>query len=179
MSTNSIYPNTNFKTVIFTWPQFVCGGTISRKSTRFLICAFGAALFLFSHLHAGAALPLPELKVDTHLATAGFYRLEWQLDTTDTDGLNFELQESRDSDFQDAASIYQGPDLATVLSGRGDGIRYYRVRAFNDGRPASDWSETVTVETKHHSLARALSFFAIGAIVFALTLGLVLRGGKD
>lgn len=124
-------------------------------------------------------MPLPELNVDNRVATAGYYRLEWHMPArTESPNLLYELQESLDSHFHDASLSYQGPDLATVMSGRADGMRYYRVRAIRADRPVSQWSKTVSVETRHHSLSRAFGFFAVGAIVFVLTLVLVLRGGR-
>lgn len=97
---------------------------------------------------------------------------------TDMVELHYELQESPDSQFQDASVRYHGPDLATVMSGRADGMRYYRVRAIRADLPFSQWSNTVSVETRHHSLSRAFGFFTVGAIIFVLTLVLVLRGGR-
>ena len=93
--------------------------------------------------------------------------------------LQYLLQESSESGFHDAVTLYQGPDRATVLSGRGDGLRYYRVRAIKGDQPLSQWSETLSVETRHHPLLRALIFFAIGAIVFVLTAAVILRGSRE
>ncbi len=127
-----------------------------------------------------AALPLPELKVDNALATAGYYRLEWRLPAvTSDDDMRYVVQEAQDNRFHDAITLYEGPDLAMVLSGREDGLRYYRVRASKGDQPLSQWSESISVETRHHSLLRALAFFAIGALVFAATLVLILRGPRE
>lgn len=93
------------------------------------------------------------------------------------DGLEYQLQEARDPQFRDLIAEYQVTDSATVMSGRTDGQRYYRLRAVRNSQPVSRWSETVSVETRHHSLTRAFSFFIVGAAVFVLTLLLVLRGG--
>ena len=115
------------------------------------------------------------LSSDTDTASAGFYRLEWHWSAVATEpGGEFELQESTRPDFSDAAPLYRGPDLATVISGRRDGRRYYRVRA----QPQAGWSNTVQVTTAHHPLSRALAFFAAGTLVFALTLAMILYGSK-
>jgi len=158
-------------------PQYVCGGSISRESDRFLICAFGAAVFFLSLTAvAGSGAPLLVLSSDTDTASAGFYRLEWNWTPAAAEaGGEFELQESTRPDFSDAASLYRGPDLATVISGRRDGRRYYRVRSQHHAA----WSNTVQVTTAHHPLARALAFFAAGALVFALTLTMILHGSKQ
>lgn len=164
--------------MITTGPQSVCGGTLSRRFTGFLICAFGAAVAFLAYPVAGAASPLPELSVDTPLATAGYYRLQWRLADAPAGGQPvFELQESASQAFDTARTLYRGPDLASVLSGRSDGERYYRVRAALPGQAPGPWSQALAVLTQHHPMSRALGFFVLGAVVFALTLALVLVGG--
>jgi hypothetical protein len=111
------------------------------------------------------------------VATAGYYRLEWDWEGSPASApASFEVQESTQADFRDAQPLYQGPDLATVISGRRDGSRYYRVRAAGNDDAQSPWSNVVEVTTAHHPLPRALAFFAAGAMVFSLTLVLILRG---
>ncbi len=150
---------------------------MTRESGRFLICAFGAAVFFLSLTAvAGSGAPLLVLSSDTDTASAGFYRLEWNWTAAAAEpGGEFELQESTLPDFSDAAPLYRGPDLATVISGRRDGRRYYRVRS----QPHAAWSNTVQVTTAHHTLSRALAFFAAGALVFALTLAMILHGSRQ
>lgn len=134
-----------------------------------LLIASGPAL-------AGEAPPLapPALSADSAVATAGYYRLSWtHPDMADSPA--FELQESPTADFTAAEIVYHGPDRATTHSGRADGDYHFRVRALADGS-ASGWSAPVTVQVRHHSLLRAGLFFALGALVFVATLGLILRG---
>jgi len=159
-------------------PQSVCGGSISRESGRFLICAFGAAVFFLSLTAvAGSGSPLLVLSSDTDVARAGYYRLQWHWSSADGAPQGpFQLQESSTPDFSDALALYRGPDLATVISGRRDGVRYYRVGSQHS---ETRWSNVVAVETQHHSLSRALLFFAAGGLVFALTLGVILRGSRQ
>jgi hypothetical protein len=128
---------------------------------------------------AGPDALAPSLSSDTEVATAGFYRLEWQWEGASPDTADaFEVQESTRADFGNASALYRGPDLATVISGRRDGTRYYRVRATGEGAPRGVWSNVVKVQTAHHPLSRALAFFAAGALVFSLTLALILRGSR-
>ena len=121
---------------------------------------------------------MPELRVDNAVASAGYYRLSWQPADTGVPGLEYQLQESDSPDFHRANTIYQGPDLASVLSGRSDALRYYRIRSLRNGLAASPWSTPLQVETRHHSLARAIGFFVFGALIFVATLLLILRGGR-
>ncbi|MCG6899712.1 MAG: hypothetical protein LJE75_06875 [Gammaproteobacteria bacterium] len=112
----------------------------------------------------------PRLSSDTDTATAGFYRLEWQ-----SAAELVELQEATDAGFEFATTIYTGPDRATVLSGKSDGTRYYRVRA-NDASQNSPWSNPIAVTVVHHSLSRALLFLFMGIFVFLAIVTVVVRG---
>ena len=113
----------------------------------------------------------PVLQSNTTLATAGYYQLSWQHDI----GSNYELQESTVADFSVAQTLYTGMDTASVISGKPDGIYYYRLRINN---PQSAWSEPVAVTVKHHPIERAFVFFTLGVVIFILVLVTVLRGNK-
>ena len=115
----------------------------------------------------------PELHTDSELATAGYYRLSWQSDIE----ADFLLEESTDPSFSQSATVYKGPDTATLISGRKDGTYYYRIRNIK-GDIDTEWSNAARVEVTHHPLSRAFMFFALGAIVFIATLIVVLLGNK-
>jgi hypothetical protein len=112
----------------------------------------------------------PGLSVDNAIASAGFFRLSWE-----TSAKRVELQVASSSDFQNPATAYIGPDRATVISGKPDGTLYYRVRAVSTPS-AGPWSKPVTVEVRHHSLARALMFLSLGILVFSITAIVIVRG---
>lgn len=135
-----------------------------------LLAAFG--------LSTGAAAALPSHSVsltsDTDVATAGYYQLHWK---GDVNNAVYRVLESSTPLFDDSRMIYQGPDLARVMSGKPNGKYYYRVVELQDGNPVSV-SNTLSVKVQLHSLTKALSFFAIGAVVFLATLFLVLKGNK-
>ena len=122
---------------------------------------------------AETPLQVPSLSSDTEIATAGFYRLSWQ-----TDGITqVELQEADNPDFADASIDYQGPDDASVVSGKPNGTWYYRARVIGD-QQAGPWSTAVKVTVAHHPLYRAFMFFGLGVVVFVATLLLVVRGAE-
>ena len=121
-----------------------------------------------------AAAEAPELHTDSSRPSAGYYRLSW--DWREPEKLQFQLQESRNGDFSRAETVYQGPDRATLLSGRRDGDYYYRVRLQPQQGAPGAWSEVVKVSVEHHSLARAFLYFGIGAVVFLATAGLIVAG---
>ena len=109
-----------------------------------------------------------QLESDTDVATAGYYQLRW----TSTSPVI--LEEAQTKEFTSPRVIYRGSDAARVMSGKPDGDLYYRVRN-NDGDPPSN---VVKVTVRHHSLERALAFFALGATVFIATLLLIVSGAR-
>ena len=91
--------------------------------------------------------------------------------------LQVELQEADNPDFADASIDYQGPDDASVVSGKPNGTWYYRARVIGD-QQAGPWSTAVKVTVAHHPLSRAFMFFGLGVVVFVATLLLVVRGAE-
>lgn len=123
---------------------------------------------------SSALAAAPELQSDSDIASAGYYRLSWKSDIS----VDFILQESKDPAFSQPTTLYQGPDTATLVSGRSDGTYYYRIRSSEDDTETG-WSNTAKVEVNHHPLSRAFMFFALGAIVFIATLSVVILGSKS
>jgi hypothetical protein len=141
----------------------VCTGCKSLSIATALTC------LLFAFVVNADATP-PKLSVDSEIATAGFYRLNWPPPAGQV-----ELQESTDPVFRDPATRYVGHDSATLISGKPDGQWYYRIRALS-GTHTGDWSNTVAITVNHHSLVRALLFLSLGIVVFFATMLLVMRG---
>lgn len=117
------------------------------------------------------------------VASEGYFTLYWSVDDEVTAEIamqpRFELIEADDAAFDSARTIYRGADLASTISGKPNGTLYYRVRLTNDDATvASPWSNVHSVMVRHHSLGRAFSFLAIGAIVFVATLSLILAGHR-
>ena len=158
---------------------------ISANSTQFNAKRLRLAIVCFCLLSV-LALPLPALSTRIHLesdsavATAGFFRLSWsQAEVADVDRLQYQLQSSSNPDFDQADTLYQGPDLARVISGKANGEYYYRIRALRDGAPATAWSDITHVTVEHHSFSRALMFFVAGAIIFFALLFFILTNHKS
>ncbi|MGD8568849.1 MAG: hypothetical protein PVJ39_12215 [Gammaproteobacteria bacterium] len=149
-------------------PQFV-----NLQMRRLLLLA--ALLVLCAPLSAYCD---PQLESDTEIATAGYYRLQWnngQQDDSQT--ADFILQESQHPSFNQPKVLYEGPDTARVVSGRADGDYFYRV-AVDNGDGQKSWSDVIRVQVKHHPLSRAFMFFTIGAIVFLSTLIAIIHGNR-
>ncbi len=106
---------------------------------------------------------------DTDDAAAGFYTLSWSVSEP------ARLVESTRADFSDARIIYSGEDTARVMSGKPNGDWHYRLESPVTGEPLTPG---VSVTVRHHSLARAWSFFSVGAVVFMATLALILVGNR-
>lgn len=113
-----------------------------------------------------------------NFTNSGSIKLQWHSRQQHRDSLNvvFELQRATLADFADAKTYYRGPDLATYISGLANGTYYYRLREVNEDRIISHWSSPVSVQVEHHSLSLAFTLFGIGALVFVLTLIVVVRG---
>jgi hypothetical protein len=137
---------------------------------------FMAAALLLAGLLAvstgQAQSPAPHLSSDSDVATAGYFRLSWE-----TDAAQVELQEANDGAFTHAHTYYKGADRAAVVSGKANGTWYYRIRAIEDGQ-AGPWSSAALVTVAHHSLSRALLFFAVGLAVFIAIGAVVIRGAR-
>lgn len=142
-------------------------GNHSRPAIIFYVILFFAIPFPLS-----AEPVLPVLTSDTTLATAGYYQLSWQpgIHGASHKNISFELQQATSADFIQAEVLYQGQDLARVISGMPDGDYYYRLRRFQDSTIPSHWSQPLHIQVKHHSLQKALVFFIAGALVFLITM---------
>jgi len=113
-----------------------------------------------------------ELTVNSSLATEGYFTLSW----SDSDE-PIRLYESTDRDFRNRELIYQGKDTARTVTGKPDGVYFYRLSS-NQDESTAKWSEIVEVEVKHHSLAHAMAYFAVGAIVFLASLGTIVVSAR-
>jgi len=140
--------------------------TIMLRAKVFLI------IFIFSPFLARSAIPILTVD-DTSNPDQGIVKLYWEHPTSDI--LEFELQQSTSSDFETFTSVYKGSDPATFISGLEDGTYYYRVYH----SPTLSYSDTINIEVKHHPLGLALIMLSIGAVVFILTLFVLLKGARQ
>jgi hypothetical protein len=149
-------------------PRFGCSRLhLSGRNILFLILV--SVLFLFvSVIQNANAL---QLNSDSTLATAGYYQLRWSGHVN-----NFQLQESRTTDFKIYKILYEGKDLARFVSGKSDGDFFYRVTAL-ENNPV--FSNVIKVTVFHHPLENAILFFIAGAIVFISILILIIKGNKE
>jgi hypothetical protein len=139
-----------------------------RTVTLWLLCV---TLLVISPVQAGL---MPSLSASPELASDGVYRLTWGADGAS----RYEVQESSGAGFNSARSVYVGGDTATVITGKPDGEYFYRVRVLGESGPGA-WGEPLQVTVQHHSLARALQFFVVGALVFAVLLAVIFRGIRE
>ncbi|MFO7955288.1 hypothetical protein [Thioalkalivibrio sp.] len=113
-----------------------------------------------------AASGQPAFDAPPERSTDGGFTLAWESDETVV------LEQGTGPDHGDARIVYEGGDTSTVISGLPDGEYRFRLRAAD--RDA--WADEATVVVEHHSLARAFGFFSVGAVVFLVLIGAILRG---
>ena len=129
-----------------------------RPLSRYLLMLLGLLPML-----AGAA---PAFDAPPERSTDGGFTLAWEADEP------VQLEQASGPDYADARILYRGRDTSTVVSGLPDGEYRFRLRAAG----ANEWSDVATVTVEHHSLGRAFSFFAVGAVVFLVLIGTIVRG---
>lgn len=130
-----------------------------RTTTGHYLLALIGCAGLLPGIAGAAALEAPAE------SSEGYYQLRWEADEP------IRLVEATSAGFADARTIYTGSDTAHVVSGKPDGVFHYRIETAGGGTVLAD---PVVVTVRHHSLSRAFSFFALGAVVFLATLGLIL-----
>ncbi|WP_019584311.1 hypothetical protein [Thioalkalivibrio sp. ALE16] len=108
----------------------------------------------------------PAFDAPPERSTDGGFTLAWEAEDAVV------LERATGPDHEDARIVYEGGDASTVVSGLPDGEYRFRLRAAD----ADTWADAATVVVEHHSLARAFGFFAVGAVVFLVLIGAILRG---
>ncbi len=128
------------------------------------------------------AVPTPHFEnASGQLTKSGYFKLQWTVNPAEQQHatLTYEVQQSGSNTFDQAKTLYSGPDLATFCSGYKNGTYYFRVRAFPiHGNTPGQWSAPLQVQVKHHSLHLAFALFGLGAVVFLITVGIVVRGSR-
>lgn len=131
-----------------------------------------ALLFSFTHAYPRFDQAAPVLKMaGKTVSNNGHVKLQWKVTRQ---GQAVEVQQASDQNFESARTVYRGLEEGTFISGLPDGNYYYRVRHIGGA-----WSDAVLLTVKHHSLRSALVLFALGAIVFALTAFIVIKGALN
>jgi hypothetical protein len=125
-------------------------------------------VLLLWQLPAGAE-PV-ELRSDSPVASAGFFQLTWEAEG------EVVVQEAATPDFLSPRVAYRGSDNARVMSGKPDGDWYYRARTAGS---ESDYGQVLKVTVQHHPVGRAFAFFSLGAVVFLVTLGVIVNGARS
>jgi hypothetical protein len=139
---------------------------------------------------AQSEIPVPQFETGTpepagaepaSLTTKeGYFQLEWQIPSGQplNEGAQFQVEQSRQPDFQETRLRYEGRDTASFISGLGNGSFYYRVRVVRSDGTQGDWSDSLVVKVEHHPLSQAWTLFGIGAVVFLATVVMILAGNK-
>jgi hypothetical protein len=137
---------------------------------------FMIAVFLFccQTTMAGWGDPAPVLKLGSgSLSEDGHVKIVWEMSRAAVE-VEVEVQQSKNENFEAAKTVYRGLDKATFVSGLENGTYHYRIRHV-DGA----WSDPVMLTVRHHSLRLAFILFSLGAVVFAFTVFIVVRGARQ
>jgi len=126
-------------------------------------------VFLTASGYAWAADNNP-LLVSTDVSNEGYFVLNW-----DTGNEESELVlEQADSERFDQVISRDIPGTGAItITGLEDGTYFFRLR--QDSGPIGS---SVQVTVQHHSLARAGSFFALGAALFGTLVFIILNGNR-
>ena len=73
-------------------------------------------------------------------------------------------------------TLYEGPDLASTVTGRAEGTYAYQVAVVGAAGPR--WSASCHVEVAPPSLGLAFGLMAIGLLVVLATITLIVRGHR-
>lgn len=104
------------------------------------------------------------LEVDNPAPTGGYFQLSWNQSLPE----GILLQQSESVDFTKARQWNVNGVEAFSMSGLSNGKYFYRLLSNNN-----ESSNTVEVNVTHHGLAKAWSFFTIGALLFVFLLGYI------
>jgi len=107
-----------------------------------------------------------ELRVTDSDFGAGYVTLAWP----DLEGRSFVLEGNDGSGWNE---LYDGTNTASTLTGLRNGDYRFRVTS-NTGATTDPLEITIA----HHSLARALSVFGTGAVVFLILLAVLFVGPR-
>jgi len=158
--------------VIFLKPQsfHASDGACLNRSNGLRSSLLSALFFFFSLSSHAASL----LQSDTDVATAGYYQLSWS--SSEPESVPVVLEESDSDEFLTVKELYHGRQLSSVISGKQDGIYYYRIKSHTSQQV--EYSEPVKVTVRHHTLYKAWWFFLLGASVFLGTVGVIYWGNR-
>ena len=134
-----------------------------------LLCSF------ISNAHAELSL-----SSNTSTATAGYFQLNWSWPQAGANVIYELLEKSSTSSAKPVATrlIYRGPQTASAISGKPNGVYEYQVRAIDSDTNHMLMSNEVRVTVKHHTLTQAWLLFTLGLIIFLAILGVILYSAR-
>ncbi len=109
------------------------------------------------------------LSSDSAVSTEGYFVLSW---TSDSDEA-LSLQQASDPDFSSVKTTTLPATGSITITGLVDGDYYFRLR---DADQQS--SNILRIEVAHHSMTRALAFFALGLVLFVILLLTIYIGNR-
>jgi hypothetical protein len=103
--------------------------------------------------------------------------IEWSpTEASPPSDLEYQLQQSTRVDFGDAKTLYEGPDLGTVVTGLAEGDYFYRVREILGPGSAGEWSAPLTVRVVYPGRGFVSLLMGLGLVVFIATVAAIAIG---
>ncbi|MCB1669470.1 MAG: hypothetical protein R3F41_06015 [Gammaproteobacteria bacterium] len=128
-------------------------------------------LVLFLALDPAPVLAAPALESNLSVSNEGYFVLSWEQPVSDS---SLRLQQAGDPGF--TTDVEEWPVSGAsqfTQSGLFNGDYYFRL-IDNDGS-----SNTLVIQVRHHSLARASLFFSLGAVLFSILVLTLLLGRRS
>lgn len=110
------------------------------------------------------------LTASAEVSNEGYFVLNWDTSLSDSPLV---LEQSTSPAFDSVITREVAAAGATTITGLADGEYYFRLRS--EDRVLSD---PVMITVEHHSLARAGTFFLIGACLFGLLITTIFTGNR-
>ncbi|MBB36139.1 MAG: hypothetical protein CME88_15780 [Hirschia sp.] len=130
-----------------------------------------ALLLLAASTPLNSIASVPSFKTeDLQSIDAGYLQLQWEAE----EGADITLQRSRNADFSDPVTVYQGKGRALFVSGLAEGDVYFRLED-----SAANASDILTIKVRHQSLKRALYLMLLGGLTTLATIFVIIKGARN
>lgn len=119
-----------------------------------------------------------ELSTDTKTTREGKFKLTWTAGSLSKD-VHFRLTEHEPGSQREPIVFLEGNHKGITISGKSNGKFRYVLEAYSPENPGEILaSDSVEVTVRHHSLTNAFIAFTTGAVLFLITILMILTGHR-
>ncbi|BCX50011.1 conserved hypothetical protein [Haloferula helveola] len=124
---------------------------------------------------------MPDAETGLRVSDDGTVDLSWSVPGANAPAeadpaLTYLLEQSPDAAFSESKVRYEGPDMASVLTGLREGEYHFRVRAVDSQGEASPWSEPLVLNVKFMDRGQLTLLLVTGALVATMTVVAIISG---